>query len=66
MPVRELEEKPQEKRVWKRIDEQERLKLQKTVALGLPVDLAGKIINISSRNANRIMTRFPQAKSHEM
>ena len=52
--------------MWKRIDEQERLKLQKTVGLGLPVDLAGKIINISSRNANRIMTHFTQSKPLEI
>lgn len=42
-------------RVWKRIRLQDRLKLEIAVGFGLPIDFAGKIINMSSRNANRIM-----------
>ena len=42
-------------RVWRRITLLERLKLEITVSFGLPVDFAGKIIKMSSRNANRIM-----------
>ena len=45
-----------EKRVWRRITEQERFKLEAAVDFGLPVDFAGKIIKMSRRNANRIMS----------
>ena len=44
-----------ETRIWRRITLHERLKLEITVDFGLPVDFAGKIIKMSSRNANRIM-----------
>ena len=48
------------KRVWRRIQEMERLKLKKTVGLGLPIYLAANILKISTRNANRVMTRMQQ------
>ncbi len=43
------------RRAWRRITKQERLMLEATVNFGLPVDRAGKVIKMSSRNANRIM-----------
>ena len=43
------------RRAWKRITKRERLMLEAAVNFGLPVDRAGKVIKMSSRNANRIM-----------
>ena len=58
---------PSEKRVWKPIDEQVRLKLQNIVNdLGIPAGPAGKIIKIDTRNANRIVSRYQQTKQLEM
>lgn len=51
-----ISNKSTEKRVWRRITEQERFKLEAAVDFGLPVDFAGKIIKMSRRNANRIMS----------
>ena len=54
-----------QKRVWRRIPKIERLKLEVCVDFGLSVDFSGKLIGMSSRNANRIMkeqvTRRTQA-----
>ena len=44
---------------------QERLKLKKTVGLGLPIHLAANILKINSRNANRVMTKIVQTESLE-
>ena len=43
------------RRAWRRITKLERLMLEAAVNFGLPVDRAGKMIKMSSRNANRIM-----------
>ena len=50
------------KRVWRRVEEPERLKLKKIVDMGLSIDLAAKILKMNSRNANRVMTKIRQAK----
>ena len=44
-----------ERRQWRRISSEERLQLQAAVGFGLPVDFAGKVVKMSSRNANRTM-----------
>ena len=53
------------KRVWRRIQEMERLKLKKTVGLGLPTYLAANILKINARNANRVMFKMQQTKHLE-
>lgn len=52
-------------RVWKRIPVVDRLKLEIAVGFGLPTDFAGKVINMSSRNANRIMKESEVRKQKE-
>ena len=53
------------KQVWKRIPEHERLKLHAAVSFGLPVDFAGKVISMSSRNANRIIKSVTAKRRQE-
>ena len=53
------------KRVWRRIEELDRLKLKKPVGLGLPIHLAANILKIDARNANRVMTKMQQTKHLE-
>ena len=65
LSAKEPAAKPKEKRVWKRIVDQERLKLKKTVGLGLPIHLAANILKINSRNANRVMAKIVQTESLE-
>ena len=52
------------KRVWNRIPKIERLKLEICVDYGLSVDFAGKLIGMSSRNANRIMKEQVTRRAH--
>ena len=43
------------KRPWHRISNQKRIELEVCAGLGLSIDFAGKVIGMSSRNANRVM-----------
>ena len=43
------------RRRWQRISSQERLQLEAAVGFGLPIEFASKVVNMSSRNANRTM-----------
>lgn len=54
-PARESENEIHQKRIWRKISNKTRLMLEICVGYGLSVDFAGKTINMSSRNANRIM-----------
>ena len=51
------------RKVYTRIGEQERMKLEFLVKQGLPTDCAGKIIGMSSRNSNRIMKGRAEEKA---
>ena len=53
------------KRLWKKITEEEHYKLKAAVSFGLPVDFAGKILNMNKRNANRIMCEEERRKEIE-
>lgn len=53
------------KRIWRRVSEQSRLQLEFAVSLGLPCDFVGKVIEMSSRNANRIMRELKERKEQK-
>lgn len=44
-----------QKRAWTKISDRQRLELKICVGFGLPVDFAGKVLDLGARNANRIM-----------
>ena len=51
-----------QKRAWTKISDRQRLELKICVSFGLPVDFAGKVLNLGARNANRIMKGY---QAHE-
>ena len=53
--IKNIETVKSSTRRWRRISCEERLQLEAAVGFGLPVDFAGKVIQMCARNPNRIM-----------
>lgn len=58
-------EGPKQRRVWRRVTEMERMRLEAAVKFGLPVAFAGQVVNTNLRNANRVMFTHMSLKQAE-